>query len=294
MRVPIISYHAIGDKDSPLWTPVEVFQAHLRGLADNGWKTLTLGELINSIRKGKNIKEKTCVLTFDDGYASVYTEVWPRLKRFGFSGTAFIVTNHCGKTNQWVGQPDTVPVETLLNWEQVAELSKNGFEFGSHTATHTSLTLLTPDKIVEELANSRDAIERHTGKPSRVFAFPYGDYNNSIINFVRRYFDGAVGTSLGLVDDTSSLYMLPRIDAYYLNPRWIPQLQRNRFKEYLRLRQAMRSIRRLVYPDYQLSAGNAEATDGNSTTADNAIGTSHAAATNNPQAPTAVTNNKDG
>ncbi len=45
--------------------------------------------------------------------------------------------------------------------------------------------------------------------------------------------------------------MLPRIDAYYLNPRWIPQLQRNRFKEYLRLRQAMRSIRRLVYPDYQ-------------------------------------------
>jgi peptidoglycan/xylan/chitin deacetylase (PgdA/CDA1 family) len=289
LRVPIITYHAIGDKGGPLWTPVETFEAHIRGLADNGWKTLTLGDLISNIRKGKNIKEKTCVLTFDDGYETVYTEVWPRLKRFGFTGTVFLVTNYCGKTNQWVGQPDTVPVENLLSWNQVEELSKNGFEFGSHSAAHSSLTLLTPDKVVEELANSRDAIERHTGKRSRVFSFPYGDHNSSIIKFVRRYFDGAVGTTLGLVDDTSSLYLLPRIDAYYLNPRWIPQLQRNRFKEYLRLRQALRSIRRLVYPDYQTPVANSEESAGSDAAATaNTHAAPPAAPTKNSPASTAL------
>jgi peptidoglycan/xylan/chitin deacetylase (PgdA/CDA1 family) len=293
LRVPIITYHAIGDKGAPLWTPVDVFQAHIRGLAENGWKTMTLGDLISNIRKGKNIKEKTCVLTFDDGYESVYTEAWPRLKRYGFTGTVFLITNYCGKTNQWAGQPETVPVENLLNWNQVIELSKHGIEFGSHTTAHASLTVLTPDKVVEELANSRDAVERHTGKPSRVFAFPYGDYNSSIIKFVRRYFDGAVGTSLGLVDDTSSLYLLPRIDAYYLNPRWIPQLQRNRFKEYLRLRQAMRSIRRLVYPDYQPPVASApESSESDAPPTIYSHETPSAEATKNPPASAVVADSK--
>jgi peptidoglycan/xylan/chitin deacetylase (PgdA/CDA1 family) len=251
LRVPIITYHAIGEKGAPLWTPVEVFDEHLRTLSECGWRTITLGELIAKIKTGTNLKEKTCVLTFDDGYESVYSLALPRLQRYKFTATVFLITEYCGKTNQWPGQPDTVPNERVLTWDQIAELSKHGIEFGAHTKNHTSLTMLTPDKLVEELAGSRDSIERHTGKPCRVFAYPYGDYSSSVLNFVRRYFDAAVGTNLGLVDDTSSLYMLPRIDAYYLNARWIPHLKRNRFKEYLRLRQAMRSIRRLVYPDYQ-------------------------------------------
>jgi len=251
LRVPIITYHAIGDKNSPLWTPVEVFEEHIKTLWEHGWRTITLGELIAKIRSGKNLKEKTCVLTFDDGYESVYNLAWPQLQKYKFTATVFLITSYCGKTNQWPGQPDTVPEEKLLNWNQVKELSKGGIEFGAHTRSHASLTSLTPDRLIEELASSKESIERNTGKPCRVFAYPYGDYSSAVVNFVRRFFDGAVGTNLGSVDDTSSLYMLPRIDAYYLNPRWIPQLQRNRFKEYLRLRQAMRSIRRLVYPDYQ-------------------------------------------
>lgn len=258
MRVPIITYHAIGDKGAPLWTQVEVFEEHLKALHENGWRTITLGELIGKIRAGKNLKEKTCILTFDDGYESVYTLAFPKLAKYKFTASVFLITGHCGKNNQWPGQPDTVPPEKLLTWEQVAELSKAGIEFGAHTKSHASLTSLTPDKLIEELANSRDAIERYTEKPCRVFAYPYGDYSSAVVNFVRRFFDGAVGTNLGLADDTSSLYMLPRIDAYYLHPRWIPHLQRNRFKEYLRLRQAMRSIRRLVHRDYQPAAPVAE------------------------------------
>lgn len=229
---------------------MEEVEAHLRALSENGWRSLTLGELIQSIRKGKNIKEKTFVLTFDDGYESVYTYALPRLKRYNFTATVFLITDYCGKTNQWPGQPSTVAVENLLNWNQIKEMSEAGIEFGAHTRSHAMLTALSPDKVVEELASSREAIEKYTGKTPRVFAYPYGEFNTSVLHFVRRYFDGAVGTSLGFVETTSGLYDLPRIDAYYINSRWIPQLQRNRFKEYLRLRQAMRSIRRLVYPDY--------------------------------------------
>jgi peptidoglycan/xylan/chitin deacetylase (PgdA/CDA1 family) len=223
----------------------------MRALADNGWKTVTVSELVTRIRAGKNLKEKTCVLTFDDGYESVYTQALPRLLRFGFNATVFLVTDHCGGDNRWPGQLSSVPRENMLNWGQIKRLSDAGFEIGAHTRTHLSLLNAPPDKIVTELACSRDEIERIIDTQCRAFAYPYGDVNSSLVNFVRRFFDCAVATNLGFVEDTSDIYSLPRIDAYYLNPRWIPQLQRNRFKEYLRLRQAMRSIRRLVYSDYQ-------------------------------------------
>lgn len=251
MRVPIITYHAIGNHQSPLWTAPEIFEQQLKTLSNQGWRTLSIADLVSSIKLGKPIAEKSLIITFDDGYESVYSHALPRLKEFGFSATVFLITGHCGLTNQWPGQPPTVPLEQLLNWDQVAKLAEYGLEIGAHTRSHAALTTLPPDQVVEELAISQETIERKTGTRSRVFAYPYGQYNSSVIHFVRRHFDGAVGTSLGLVEDNCDLYLLPRIDAYYLRNRWVGLMNKNRFREYLRIRQALRLVRRMVYPDWR-------------------------------------------
>ena len=39
-----------------------------------------------------SLPEKAVVITFDDGYASVYDSAWPRLQAHGFSATVFLVT----------------------------------------------------------------------------------------------------------------------------------------------------------------------------------------------------------
>ena len=40
--------------------------------------------------KGKNIPEKSIVLTFDDGYADIWIYAYPLLKKYGMCGTVFI------------------------------------------------------------------------------------------------------------------------------------------------------------------------------------------------------------
>ena len=118
MKVPIITYHAIGDVPSPLWTTIETFEAHLAAFANCGYRTTSLANLLNLLRQGEPLPEDTIVITFDDGYESVYQHARSRLKHYGFTATVFLITDRCGLTNQWHGQPSSVPVENLLSWSK--------------------------------------------------------------------------------------------------------------------------------------------------------------------------------
>lgn len=70
--------------------------------------------------------------------------------------------------------PFGVATQPALNWDQVREMGEGGFEFGSHTVSHPILSMLDEESIRRELAESRAQIERETGKPCRVLAYPVG------------------------------------------------------------------------------------------------------------------------
>jgi len=53
-------------------------------------------------------------------------------------------------------------------------MSSAGVEFGSHTVTHPILSMLDADTMRRELTESKAAVESHTGRPCRVFAYPNG------------------------------------------------------------------------------------------------------------------------
>jgi peptidoglycan/xylan/chitin deacetylase (PgdA/CDA1 family) len=62
----------------------------------------------------------------------------------------------------------------MLAWDEVEAMSRQGVTFGSHTATHPILSRLSVPRQVEEVVRSKEAIERHTGRPVRSFAYPNG------------------------------------------------------------------------------------------------------------------------
>jgi peptidoglycan/xylan/chitin deacetylase (PgdA/CDA1 family) len=257
MTVPIVTYHAVGDVPNVLWTRTKDFEEHLATFARHGLKTISLGQLADLLARRKPLPKDSFVITFDDGYESVYNDAWPLMKKYGFTATVFLITDFMGKDNHWPGQPPAVPKANLLTWQHVAELAKDGWEFGPHTRSHVALSTVTPAIAVEQLSSSQAAITEHTGQPAKVFAYPYGDTNQSVVDIVKQYCNSAVGTSLGLADVNSNPYLLPRIDSYYLTPGWIAAIHSSRFKQYLKLRQALRTVRRLVYPDYYSSATHA-------------------------------------
>jgi peptidoglycan/xylan/chitin deacetylase (PgdA/CDA1 family) len=250
MRVPIITYHAIGDVPSPLWTTIETFEAHLAAFASCGYRTTTLKHLLDLLRRQESLPANTIVITFDDGYESVYKHARSLLDRYGFTATVFLITDRCGLTNQWQGQPSSVPIEALLSWDQIQELAAEGYEFGAHTQSHLSLPTVLPEVAAAEMSISQQQIQTQIGQDVRVFAYPYGATNSAITKLTQQYFDGAVGTDLGFVDPQTDPYLLNRIDAYYLSPIWIAKMHGSLFQQYLTLRQLLRTLRRSVRPDW--------------------------------------------
>ena len=76
----------------------------------------------------------------------------------------------------------------FLNWDEVRELRRLGFEIGSHTVEHPILTQLPPEELQTELIESKRRIERETGAPCVSIAYPNGggnDFSASVMEGAR-------------------------------------------------------------------------------------------------------------
>lgn len=66
-----------------------------------------------------------------------------------------------------------------LTWAQTKEMADSGLmEIGSHTHTHTIVTLLGEEEGRRELAQSKALVEKNVGRPCDLFCYPNGDYDD--------------------------------------------------------------------------------------------------------------------
>jgi peptidoglycan/xylan/chitin deacetylase (PgdA/CDA1 family) len=77
-------------------------------------------------------------------------------------------------------------VPTAVSWEQVADMRRRGFLIGSHTRSHVSLPMETPDTITTELEGSKQDLEQRMGEPVTHFAYPGGQFNDAVVDAVAR------------------------------------------------------------------------------------------------------------
>ncbi len=76
------------------------------------------------------IPDKLVVLTFDDSIKSHATVAGPILKQYGFGATFFITEGFEFKSDK----------EKYMTWEEIASLSRDGFEIGNHTRDHLGVS----------------------------------------------------------------------------------------------------------------------------------------------------------
>ncbi|GAB3905057.1 polysaccharide deacetylase family protein [Mucilaginibacter boryungensis] len=126
----------------------------------------------------KPIPDKLVVLTFDDAVLSHYTNVAPLLKKYGFTATFFVC--------EFGGKPDFSDKTKYMSWEQVAELSKMGFEIGNHTWHHTHVNKIIDEKLNSELSYIEQKFdEYHIPKPVS-FAYPGYDTSRRAIEVLKK------------------------------------------------------------------------------------------------------------
>ncbi len=65
--------------------------------------------------------------------------------------------------------------------EAVKKINISGHEIASHSNTHPHVNNLSYEKNIEEIEKSNDKIEKITGKRTKIYRAPYGEYNNTVI-----------------------------------------------------------------------------------------------------------------
>lgn len=245
---PILTFHAVDDKPSVISFPPSVFERGMALLHDSGYRTLSLVELNDFLRRGVVFPKRSFVITFDDGYQSVYDHAFPILQRYGFSATVFLTV---GRSGQLVDTDRLPPMcsRSMLNWREVKEMHRSGITFGGHTLTHPDLTLLPDEQVEAEVVGGKVAIEDALGTPVETFAYPFGRYNDRCRELVSRHCFCACSDRLGLFSKTSDPYAIERVDSYYLrNLSLFSALHTKTFAFYIRARGIPRQMRRAVEP----------------------------------------------
>ncbi|MDQ0084948.1 biofilm PGA synthesis lipoprotein PgaB [Variovorax boronicumulans] len=215
----VISFHDVRTnvrasfETSPDETAVDerTFAEVFAWLQYSGYHPVSLQQIVDARAGGKPLPPRPVLLTFDDGYRSAYTKVFPLLKRYNYPALMALVTSWLevpqGQQVHWGDKP--APREDFLLWSEAAEMARSGLvEFASHTdAMHTGI-LANPQgnmlpaaathrydpktgryeddaaytrRIETDLRRSRELIEKRTGAKVRAMVWPYGAYNDAAL-----------------------------------------------------------------------------------------------------------------
>lgn len=188
-------YHELERKGTPLCSlepgyvryvvKVETFRDQLQWLSAEGFRADCIGGVL-----AQPSTQPMIIVTFDDGTASDLEIAAPELMRHGFNATFFVTTGFLGRRG-------------YLTKPQVRALADQGFEIGSHGATHRYLTELDAAEAQIELSNSKTLLEQITGRPVRHVSAPGGRWDRRIARLAREAGFATFATSdIGLTDLT--------------------------------------------------------------------------------------------
>ncbi len=65
--------------------------------------------------------------------------------------------------------------------EAAKKIHEEGHEIASHSNTHPHVNNLSYEENIEEIEKSNDKIEKITGKRTKIYRAPYGEYNDTVI-----------------------------------------------------------------------------------------------------------------
>jgi peptidoglycan/xylan/chitin deacetylase (PgdA/CDA1 family) len=157
------------------------FEQQLSGLVANGFRAMALSDLLKTMRLGDSIPHRTFLVTFDDGYESVYLEAWPILKSLQIPATIFLATRYLDSNTpfpfddwQEAGAAHTKTAWQPLTTAQCSEMAESGLiELGAHTHTHADFQG-DPVAFEDDMRACMAVLKDRFGVIEAPFAFPFG------------------------------------------------------------------------------------------------------------------------
>jgi len=179
-RVPILLYHRLGPTVADGMTMTNtVFASQMKYLHDNGYTVIPLRQLVDYYRgKAPAPKPKSVVIVEDDAHKSVYSEMLPVIRKYGYPVTIFAYPSAISNAKY------------AMTWDQLRELKKTGlFDVQSHTYWHPNfkrerkkLSAAALDQLVmTQLRKSKARLQTELGGNVDMLAWPFGIYDDYLI-----------------------------------------------------------------------------------------------------------------
>ena len=176
------------------------FEWQMQALKDWGYTTIPISLLVETIMQGAPLPPRPVVISFDDGWESVFDNAYPIMQARGFIGVMFIIETAVGAQ----GYMDIAQLQTMTG---------DGWEIGSHSMTHPHLPAVH-DQINYEAGQSKVRLESKIGINVETFAYPFGEIDPFVRHKIKEYgYLAAVGLGTQYVNDLGTLYYLSRIEV---------------------------------------------------------------------------------
>ena len=225
-KVVVLMYHHLDPQEkSGLIISPQRFSAHLDMLQREGYTAISLEDLYSFLQGEKTVPPNAVLITFDDGYESVYRYAFPEMKKRNIPGVSFAITAFIGQ------KPYTIPHYT---WAQAREMEEKGVITQSHTHDLHRYGILAngqrgpmlagplqgqtregfKEMVFSDLLRSRREMEKNLHHPVYALALPYGVASPPAIEAAREAGYRLVFTiEEGAVHRHSNPLRLPRINA---------------------------------------------------------------------------------
>lgn len=196
-QVAILCYHEIDHPKDYFAVKKDMLEDHIQYLQKQGYHFVTLDEYLAYTDGKLMLPDKSVMLTFDDGYLSFYTEVYPLLQKYHVPAMLAIVTS-------WTdGEGLPSDVRSVASWKQLREMEKSGLvTIVSHTHALHKQQAIDPQgdrngiagfrlylngryetdeeyarRLDHDMTKTQEMFETYLGHPSRVLVWPYGIYS---------------------------------------------------------------------------------------------------------------------
>jgi peptidoglycan/xylan/chitin deacetylase (PgdA/CDA1 family) len=212
VRVSVLGYHDLSENlpETAMRLRTAKFRTQMQSIRDLGIKVITMEQFTAWKKFGTPIPNRSIVITFDDGWKSVYTEAFPILKELGFPYTLFLYKDYVDGGGK------------ALTTAMIQEMrAAGGLTIGSHSVTHPyPLTVKNFRKkgadaydgfLRKEMGESKYFLESKFPWKINTYAYPGGFYTEEMLTLGSEFgYDFMFTVLPGKVKRSSPNETLPR------------------------------------------------------------------------------------
>ncbi len=184
-RIPILVYHRFGPRVADSMTVrTAVFAAQLRFLKDHHITVVPLRVVTRYfLNEGPPPPPNSIAITADDGHRTVFTEMAPLVRQYRIPVTLFIYPSAISNASY------------AMTWSELSELKAGGlFDIQSHTYWHPNFHIEKRRRdpggyrkfVNDQLIASKKRLEDRLGGTVDMLAWPFGIYDDELIELARR------------------------------------------------------------------------------------------------------------